>query len=158
MWLNDLISINFYIIPQCLFESVPCREIWKDTCKTPLVIFHRTDWGGCTWWEWQTTIRVDSTANFNNTYLILFLLLRWVRLSAILKSRSFSSSVACGPSSLDSVMLRSPGTEPTRSSAVESCTTTDTSPLLQADLLGGQRDNYSNATDMVPNSHIWSSV
>jgi len=69
------------------------------------------------------------------------LLSSWVRLSAIPNNSSLSSSVACGLSSLDRVTLRSPGPEPTWSSAPESWTTIDTSPLPQADLR--KRKGYS---------------
>lgn len=56
------------------------------------------------------------------------------RLSAMVKSSSFSSSAASGASSLDSFTLRSPGLGPPHSSALVSWTTTDTSPLKPADL------------------------
>lgn len=56
------------------------------------------------------------------------------RLSAMVKSSSFSSSAASGASSLDSFTLSSSGLNPPHSSALVSWTTTDTSPLKQADL------------------------
>lgn len=76
--------------------------------------------------------QVESTAMSHKNKV--HLLSGWVRLSAIVNSSSFSSAVACRLSSLDRVTLRSPG--PTWSSTLVSCTTTDTSPLPQADLNG----------------------
>lgn len=122
---------NGYLKPRAISQMYTCG---------PSLVFHWTGWGGSTWGAtcegtcysqyWSKRKLVLILHKMSHNYKVNSLS-SCLRLSAIVNSSSLNLSVACGPSSLDRVTLRSPGLDPKRSSAPTSCTETDTSPLLQ---------------------------
>lgn len=146
------------------FKNVPVGRLWWFFTglmeEGPPRVKDKTQSALTPRWQWVLTLHKLQQALIPQTTAMSHknkdLLSGWVRLSAILNSSSFSSAVALQPSSLDRVTLRSPGPEPTWSSTLVSCTTTDTSPLPQAALSGETEDCFASVAQEYFHCHFYS--